>query len=118
MPGIGRAFPDLSTLDVRHDHVGHRDIGADELTAGAGARQRIRQFLIVILRILNDAQPNLFQIALATRPTCVFACPREDRKQDGREDRYNGDDDQKFDERERFAALRLDVSCTCFLLCF
>ena len=55
---------------------------------------------IVFLDVLLHRQRDLLQVALAGRPPAPLPHRREDGEQDGRDDRYNGDDDQKLDERE------------------
>jgi hypothetical protein len=47
---------------------------------------------------LHYPKPDLLQIALAARPPRVLPGARKNRKQDGREQRDNGYNDQKFDQ--------------------
>jgi len=53
-----------------------------------------RILFIIILRILHDGQPHLFQIAGATGAARILPCPCEHREQDGGQDCYNGNHDQ------------------------
>jgi len=54
----------------------------------------IREPLVVILRVLQDAHRQLLQVALARRLARVLAGAREDREKDRRENGYDGDDDE------------------------
>jgi len=54
---------------------------------------------------LRKTQSNLLQIALTTGSPRVLPRPRENRKQDGREDCYNSNYNQEFYKCERFFCL-------------
>ena len=56
--------------------------------------------LIVVLRVLHDAKPNLLQLALATGATRVFTRSGKRGKQDRGENPDDGNYDQKFDQGE------------------
>ena len=56
--------------------------------------------LVVVQHVLVECQPNLFQIALAGRPASILADFGKDGKQNCREYRNNGDDNEQFNKRE------------------
>jgi hypothetical protein len=58
------------------------------------------RYLTIILDVLHHAQTKLLEIALARGSPSVFARPREHREEDGRKDRYDGYNDQQFDQGE------------------
>jgi len=55
---------------------------------------------IIVLLVHRQGRPNLLQIALTARFSGRFPRLRENREQDGCENRDNGDDYQKLDESE------------------
>jgi hypothetical protein len=62
--------------------------------------RHIGQIFIVILGVLHGAQTDLLQVAHAGRFTGIFPRPGKDGEQNRRQDRDDGDHDQKLNERK------------------
>jgi hypothetical protein len=50
------------------------------------------------LRILQQAETDLLEVALAAGAAGVFASPGKHWEEDGRQNRYNSDNDEQFDQ--------------------
>lgn len=102
---IAGTLVNLDALEVRLNRIGP----TNGLVAGRSrARYGKREVLVVVLRVLQDAHTDLFEVGLARRTSRIFAGSGEDGEKNRRENRYNGDDDEQFDRSER-GFPRIDV---------
>ena len=88
-PGI-----DLSAFDVGENLSGPSQAHLRSRSGYCAAGEE----LVVILRILEQTQSELFHVALAGRAAGVFSGPSEDGKQDGRQNRDNCNYNEQFDK--------------------
>ena len=111
-----RASPQVPVLDIAGHHV------RESLVIGLHALDRRPVFallrvlptigvqitgvpavgivVVAILGVLRGGEAELAQVGEALRLPGPLPHPAEDREQEGREERHDGDDDQQFDQRE------------------
>src|SRR5581483_3376306 len=70
-----------------------------------------RESLVVVLGVHQDRQAELFQIAGAGDLARLMARLGEDRKENSRQYRYDGDNDEQFDQRKTATRGRCPLLC-------
>ena len=92
----------LPTFQVRLnsvDPVAWRRRVCEYISVSKGIRMNWILF-IVILRVLQQAESDLFQVAGTRGASRVFSGTREDRKENRRQQSYHSDNHEQFDESE------------------
>lgn len=68
--------------------------------------QRIRIAFVIILCVHHRTKADLFEVAQTRSASGVFACSRENGKENGSQNCYDCNDDQKFYKSKCFLSLR------------
>ncbi len=99
---IGRTLKHVLALDVRLNEL----LPASAFTTASDVDGTRDAAFVIVLNILKSPQSNLLHVGLASSLAGVFTHLLEDGKENSGEDRYDGDDDEQFNQSEAAAASR------------